>query len=406
VNDDFAQRHHPNSVQDKSRLETSRSAEVRPDESRPKKSPRRNRADAQSSKRSKPAGVEDKGLLTRSREFAGEHPYALSAAALIVVALCIAGIGWWLVARNYESTDDAFIDSRVVAISSQVAGAIVDLAVTDNQAVDAGAVLLRIDDRSFRAALDQAKAKVEQAEATIANLSAQIDAQQALIAEAKRQVTEARAALTFSQQQNLRAQDLVKRGAGTVEAAQQAQSDLTQKQASFNAAIAAESAAEKQVAVLTTQQESGRAQLDEAKAQQNLAEINLSRTVIKAPVDGIATKITGAKGAYAQPGQALMMFVPKNLWITANFKETQLDLMRVGQPVDISIDAYPERTFKGHVASIQAGSGAAFSLLPPENATGNYVKVVQRVPVKIVFDKPPDVYVGPGMSVVPSIKVR
>jgi membrane fusion protein (multidrug efflux system) len=204
----------------------------------------------------------------------------------------------------------------------------------------------------------------------------------------------------------LRAQDLVKRGAGTVEAAQQAQSDLTQKQASFNAAIAAESAAEKQVAVLTTQQESGRAQLDEAKAQQNLAEINLSRTVIKAPVDGIATKITGAKGAYAQPGQALMMFVPKNLWITANFKETQLDLMRVGQPVDISIDAYPERTFKGHVASIQAGSGAAFSLLPPENATGNYVKVVQRVPVKIVFDKPPDVYVGPGMSVVPSIKVR
>ena len=136
------------------------------------------------------------------------------------------------------------------------------------------------------------------------------------------------------------------------------------------------------------------------------AETNLSRTAISAPVVSRVTKLSAAKGNYTQPGQALMMLVPSEVWVTANFKETQLSLMRPGQPVDIRIDAYPGRVFAGHVDSIQAGSGAAFSLLPPENATGNYVKVVQRVPVKIIFNDAPDVFVGPGMSVVPSVKVR
>jgi membrane fusion protein, multidrug efflux system len=342
----------------------------------------------------------------RTKNSIRHHPYVVTAISLCIVVVCAAALFWWVHARNYESTDDAFIDARVVPISSQITGAIVYLAVTDNQLVPAGGLLFRIDDRDYRAALDQAKAQVEQADATIANLTAQIDAQQSRIEEAKREVTEASGALTFSQQQNIRAQDLLRRGAGTVEAAQQAASDLTQKQAAFNAAVANEAAAEKQIDVLKTQQEIARAQLDQSKAAEELAEANVSRTLIKAPVDGIATKITGAKGAYAQPGQALLMFVPREMWVTANFKETQLNLMRPGQPVDIEIDAYPGRSFRGHVDSIQAGSGAAFSLLPPENATGNYVKVVQRVPVKIVFDKPLDVYVGPGMSVVPWVKVR
>jgi membrane fusion protein (multidrug efflux system) len=136
------------------------------------------------------------------------------------------------------------------------------------------------------------------------------------------------------------------------------------------------------------------------------AQTNLDRTVIHAPEDGRVAKLTAAKGAYAQPGQSQMVLVPRNVWVTANFKETQLSDMRVGQPVDIEIDAYPDKTFHGYVQSIQAGSGTVFSLLPAENATGNYVKVVQRVPVKIVFDKPPGVYLGPGMSVVPDVKVR
>jgi membrane fusion protein, multidrug efflux system len=327
-------------------------------------------------------------------------------AALAFVVLCAGGILWWLNARQYEWTDDAFIDARIVPISAQVSGAIVDLAVTDNQFVMTGGTLLRIDDRDYRAALDQAKAQVEQADATIANLGAQIDAQQARVEQARRQVAEARATLTFAQEQNARAQDLVNRGAGTVEAAQQAASDLKQKREALDATEAGEVATQKQVAVLETERQVAHAELDQAKAQQETAEANLSRTLVKAPVDGYATKITASKGAYAQPGQALMMFVPRDMWVTANFKETQLDLMRVGQPATIEIDAYPDTTFHGHVKSIQAGSGAAFSLLPPENATGNYVKVVQRVPVKIVFDNPPGVYVGPGMSVVPSVKVR
>ena len=143
-----------------------------------------------------------------------------------------------------------------------------------------------------------------------------------------------------------------------------------------------------------------------ARAQLAQAATNLSRTIITAPVAGRVTQLTAAKGAYAAVGQVMMMFVPRDVWVTANFKETQLDLMRAGQPVDIEIDAYPDRTFEGHVDSVQAGSGTAFSLLPAQNATGNYIKIVQRVPVKIVFNKPPDVLLGPGMSVVPTVKVR
>jgi membrane fusion protein (multidrug efflux system) len=158
--------------------------------------------------------------------------------------------------------------------------------------------------------------------------------------------------------------------------------------------------------VLRTQRAVAQGQLEQAKAAHDLAEANLARTAIKAPTAGRITKLTAAKGDYAQIGQSLMMFVPLEVWVAANFKETQLADMRPGQPVEIHVDAYPGRSFRGHVASIQDGSGAAFSLLPPENATGNYVKVVQRIPVKIVFDQEPDVYLGPGMSVIPYVKVR
>jgi membrane fusion protein (multidrug efflux system) len=334
------------------------------------------------------------------------HPFAAIAVGFFVIASLVSGTLWWLHARNYESTDDAFVDARIVPISSQVAGEIVAVPVTDNQHVNAGSTLFRIDDRDYRAAFDEAKALVEQADATIANIGAQISAQQARVEQAKREVTEARGALTFAQEQNARAQDLVTRGVGTVEAAQQTSSVLMERQAAYNAAVANETATTKQIHVLKAQQQVARAGRDKEVAQQEEAGANLARTVIKAPVDGFVTKITAAKGAFAQPGQTLIMFVPVNMWVTANFKETQLDLMRPGQPVAISIDAYPGRTFHGHVDSIQAGSGAAFSLLPPENATGNYVKVVQRVPVKIAFDKRPDVYIGPGMSVEPTVKVR
>jgi membrane fusion protein (multidrug efflux system) len=334
------------------------------------------------------------------------HPYAALSIGGVVAVVVAGGIMWWLHARNYESTDDAFIDARSVNVSAQVVGAITEVPVTDNQLIETGGLLVQIDPRDYRAAVDEAQAQFDQAKAAIANLEAQIEAQKARIDQAEKQVVQTKAALTFAQQENARAQDLVKRGAGTAQAAQQTSSNLVQADAGMASAEANAVAAQKQIPVLETQRDSAAAQLKQMQAALQHARDNLERTRLVAPEPGRATKISAAVGALAQPGQVVMTFVPENKWVTVNFKETQLTLMRPGQPADIAIDAYPGRVFNGHVDSIQAGSGAAFSLLPPENATGNFVKVVQRVPVKVVFDRPPDVYIGPGMSVVPTVKVR
>jgi membrane fusion protein (multidrug efflux system) len=327
----------------------------------------------------------------------------IAVGSIILVALLAA---WWLHARNYESTDDAFIDTRTVQISAQVGAAIVGVPVTDNQVVDAGTELVRLDDRDYVAQRDQAQAQVTQAQSSVENLTAQIAAQQAKVDQANKQVAQAQATLTFARQEFERYQQLANKGTGTIQQAQQTSSNLQQNEAALAAAQANAVATEKQIGVLQAQRDLAYGQVAQARATLEQAQANLSRTIITAPVSGRVTKLTAAKGAYAAIGQTLMMFVPRDVWVTANFKETQLKLMRPGQPVDITIDAFPGKTFKGHLDSVQSGSGTAFSLLPAENATGNYVKIVQRVPVKIVFDKPPDVLLGPGMSVVPTVKVR
>ena len=329
----------------------------------------------------------------------------LTIMALIIVGI-VAVVAYWINTSGYESTDDAFIDARTVSISAQVGAAIVDVPVTDNQLVEPGTVLVRLDDRDYKAQVDQAAAQVDQAAANIANIDAQVAAQQARIDQAAKQTAQAQAALAFAQQQNERYTSLVKNGAGTVEAAQQYSSGLLQAQATFAAAQANAVATEKQLPVLKAQRGIAEAQLEQARATKEQADANLSRTLITAPVAGRVARLTAARGNYAAIGQALMMFVPRDVWVTANFKETQLLTVRPGDPVDIRIDTYPDRKFKGHVDSIQAGSGTAFSLLPAENATGNFVKIVQRVPVKIVFDGPPDVLLGPGMSVVPTVRTK
>jgi membrane fusion protein (multidrug efflux system) len=349
---------------------------------------------------SKPGGLRKRfGVVRR-------HPFAAAVAALALIAAIVVGVIWWLNARQYESTNDAFIAARVVSVSAQVAGAVASVPVTDNQRVSAGATLVQINPDDYRNALDKAKAQLEQARASVANLAAQIDAQQARIDQARKQAIQAQAALQFAQQQNVRYQALAKRGAGTQQQAQQAASDLTQKRAAFAAANANVTAAQKQLPVLRAQQQSARAQVDAAHAAIDQARDDLDEATIKASEAGRVAELSVAKGDYLQPGQAMMALVPEKVWVVANFKETALADLRVGQPVTITVDAYPGKTFHGRVQSIQAGSGTAFSLLPPENATGNFVKVVQRVPVKIVFDHRPDVYLGPGMSVEPSVKVR
>ena len=330
----------------------------------------------------------------------------MAAAGVLLIVLVVALFLWWLHARQFELTDDAFIDAHVVTVSAQVSGSIVGVPVTDNQLVNPGTVLVQLDQRDFAVALAQANAEADQRQANIANIGAQLDEQQAKINQAQTQVSQAKAALTFAQEENARAQDLQRRGAGTEQRAQQTSSELRQRQAEMSAAQANLVAEQKQVAVLKAQQDVASAELEQAEAAVEQAQVNLSRTAVNASIEGYVANLSAAKGTYAQVGQALMMLVPRDVWVKANFKETQLAQMRPGQPVSIEIDAYPGRTFQGHVDSIQAGSGAAFSLLPPENATGNYVKIVQRVPVKIVFDVDPNVYLGPGMSVVPTVKVQ
>jgi membrane fusion protein, multidrug efflux system len=348
------------------------------------------------------AARKDSSFLARLRQ---HRTLVLTVTAVCILA-CVGIVVWWINSSGYQSTDDAFIDARTVTISPQINAQVVDVPVTDNQLVKAGTVLVTLDKSDYQAAVDQARAQVDSAQANIANLDAQIGAQQARIDQADKQVTQEQAALTFARQQDERYSGLVKNGSVTVEQGQQYHSQFLQAEASFDAAQANAVATAKQLPVLRSQKLQAQAQLEQMRATLEQGNINLSRTQITAPVDGYVTNLTAAKGNYAAAGQALMSFVPRQVWVTANFKETQLTSIRPGQPVDIEVDAYPNATFKGRVASVQAGSGTAFSLLPPENATGNYVKIVQRVPVKIVFDDPPGVLLGPGMSVVPTVKVK
>jgi len=191
-----------------------------------------------------------------------------------------------------------------------------------------------------------------------------------------------------------------------VQNAQQYTSQLDQQEATLKSAQSALAAAQRQLASLQAQRSSAEANLAQANAQRQQAELNLSYTTVTAAQPGRVVQLSAGVGEYAQAGTALTMFVPDDIWVTANFKETQLNAMRPGEPVTLHIDAYPEHTIRGHVASVQPGSGTAFSLLPAENATGNYVKIVQRVPVKVVMDNPPnDLALGPGMSVEPSVRV-
>jgi membrane fusion protein (multidrug efflux system) len=288
-----------------------------------------------------------------------------------------------------------------------VGGYVTGISVTDNQHVGAGDLLARIDERDYKIAVDQAKAQVAVAQANIGNIQAQLDSQSEQIKQSQAQVDQAQAQLQFSQEEETRARDLVEKGAGTVQREQQTRSDLQSQQANITRAKAALIASQLGIKTLEAQRESARAQLDQAQTQLDQANLNLQYTSIVAAQSGRVVKLSGAAGTFVTPGQSLMMFIPDEIWVVANYKETQLADMRAGQPVELRIDAYPGRKLTGHVASVQPGSGTAFSLLPAENATGNYVKVVQRVPVKITIDNfPPDLPIGPGMSVVPWTKVR
>jgi len=329
----------------------------------------------------------------------------IGVAALTVLVVVI--FYYSIFVAPYESTDDAFIDGYVTLVSPRVPGQITQLLVKDNQEVKAGDVLVEIDPRDYEAKAAQARADLAAAKSQLIQSQAQVK-----VSEAK--VTQTQAAVTAADAESQRAMDDLKRYENVESRAiSKSAFDLAQAQArsaaaNLEAARSQTNAAESDVELSQAGVETAKATVQQAEAKLQQAELNLSYTKIIAPMDARVTARTVQPGNYVQPGQALMALVPKDVWVTANFKETQVTYMKPGQPVELSVDAYPNRKFKGKVDSLQSGTGARFSLLPPENAVGNYIKVVQRVPVKIIFDEelPTNLDIAPGMSVVPNVKVK
>ena len=331
----------------------------------------------------------------------------LAGAAVAVLA----GASWyaydyWTTGRFLVSTDDAYVKADNTTVAPKVSGYLHEVLVGDNERVKAGQVLARIDDRDFKVALDQAKADVAAAQAAIASKQAQLDVQQTVINAAKATLDVDSASATFATQENKRYTDLAATGYGSVQNAQSAQSRNAGALAAIERDKANLASASKQVELLKAEIAQSIAAAARANALQHQAELNLSYATIIAPIDGVVGNRTLRAGQYVQAGTQLMSVVPASgAYVIANFKETQLTNVQAGQPVDIDVDMFPGKPVHGHVDSLAPASGQEFALLPPDNATGNFTKVVQRIPVKIMLDSS-NVELRPGMSVIPTIQTQ
>jgi membrane fusion protein (multidrug efflux system) len=325
-----------------------------------------------------------------------------------IVAAADLGHSYLTTGRYLETTDDAYVKADSTIIAPKVSGYIAEVAVSDNQPVKAGQLLARIDDRDFRTALDQAHADVAASEAAVQNLDAQIELQQPIIEQQAAEVDAVEANLKFAQQERTRYDDLMKTGSGTVQRAQQTDAALRASDAQLQQGKAALIAAKKKLEVLGTQRAQAVAQRAHARAVENQAALNLSYTTITAPVYGTVGARSLRVGQYVQAGTQLMAVVPLGaVYVVANYKETQLTHVRDGQPVELVVDSFPGRKLRGHVDSLSPASGLEFALLPPDNATGNFTKIVQRVPVKIVLDDQSLTgLLRPGMSAEPTIDTK
>jgi membrane fusion protein (multidrug efflux system) len=334
----------------------------------------------------------------------------IAAAALPFLAGAVGyGDYYWTKGQFLVSTDDAYVQAHSVLISPKVSGYLSEAPVDDNQVVTAGQVLARIDPRDYRTALDQARANVAAARASIDTLNQQTAQQKLVVEQDRQQVASDQAALVYSQQDFQRYTELAKDGWGTVQRAQLAQADIREKDAMLRHDTAVIAAADKQIGVLEAQLAQADATLAQQQASERQAELNLSYTTITAPVDGTIGARTLRVGEYVQAGTQLMAVVPlQAVYVTANYKETQLTDVRPGQPVTIDVDTFPGTTVHGHVDSLAPASGQEFALLPPDNATGNFTKIVQRIPIKIVVDAndPLANMLRPGMSVEPTIDTK
>jgi membrane fusion protein (multidrug efflux system) len=332
----------------------------------------------------------------------------LIAGAAVALLATASWYGWdyWTAGRFLVSTDDAYVKADNTTIAPKVSGYLNQVLVGDNQHVKAGQVLARIDDRDFKVALDQARADVAAAQAAVESKRAQLDVQQAMIDAARATLDVDTAAQVFTAQENKRYTDLAATGYGSVQNAQNAQARNTGAVAAIARDKANLASAQKQVELLKAELAQAVAAAAKANALERQAELNLSYTTIVSPIDGVAGNRTLRVGQFVQAGTQLMALVPaRGAYVIANYKETQLSDVRPGQPVDIEVDMFPGKTVHGHVDSLAPASGQEFALLPPDNATGNFTKVVQRIPVKIALDSF-DIDLRPGMSVIPSIQTK
>lgn len=352
----------------------------------------------------------DKPAAHSDRVKSALHKPAVRIGIAVIACAAIVGIVlFWLHSRRFESTDDAFVDARVVRVSPQIAGRVVHVLVNDNDPVKAGQTLVEIDSGDVRAKLDEVMAQEGLAQTELAQARAQVLSAEAAYAQAN-----SVAAGTAAQAQNAERDYHRYVSLQATEPLAVAQAQVDQSATAMKNTAAQRNASEQQVrsahaaiAAAKAQEAGAAARITTLQAQVQQARLSYGYARIVAPVDGHVSQRKVAVGSYVDPGQQMMAIVPLVVWVTANYKETQLARMRPGQAVSIRIDACPIARAEGHVDSIQRGAGQAFALLPPENATGNYVKVVQRVPVKIVLDRVPrDCPLGPGLSVVPDITVR
>ncbi len=348
-------------------------------------------------------------------------PWFIWPATGVLAVLLFFGLDYLITTFTHESTDDAFIEAHVVSIAPRISGQVSAVHVLDNQMVRSNELLVEIDPADYSTAAAQKQSSADAQEANYKAFLAALDLMSVKVATAEAiadqskadadaaQATDVRAQADFQRSQELRKQNTISKQEFDAAQAAVGEADANLAAAKQKAVADASKINEAKADLAATEASVGMAlaQFRQAQANVRMAQLNLSYTKIYAPADGRVTRKSVEPGDYVEVGQALFSLVPTNVWIVANYKETQLKHMRPGQPALIEIDALGSRKFHAHVDSIQAGSGAAFSLLPPENATGNYVKVVQRVPVKILFDEPlpADHTIGPGLSVAPSVRV-
>ncbi|MCR6629779.1 MAG: HlyD family secretion protein [Magnetospirillum sp.] len=338
-----------------------------------------------------------------------KKPVLLAVAAVAALSAGAGGVKWATDWRYWQHTDDAYVEGDITSMAPKISGHVVQVAVTDNQKVRAGDVLVHIDDRDFKARVADARALVAARRATLAQLDDRVAVQQAMLDQAGASIASAQADLKRSRAdlertQRLVRDDYVSRQRFDTQAAEAAKAEASVKGSSAQAL-----GAKRQLAVLEAEREITKAQLEQAEAQLVLAQTDLDATVIRAPVDGVIGNRVVREGIYARPGQHLLSVVPlSTVWVDANFKETQIGDMHPGARAEIEVDAFPGITVIGTVTGFSPASGAKFSLLPPENATGNFTKVVQRLPVRIELpaDNPLAGRLRPGLSVVARVDTR